>query len=135
MNNDILAPKMSTQIEDITPKIEELKKLAGDDFSQEPVGEKEQMKFVLTAQEVNSAVQKMVQQGFQFGTEVEKVDESGNSTGETVELPIQSIDELSALQARMNDVNEKLPKKKQWISLITKFRLKNIQVRSLTTIT
>ena len=112
-DDNILAPKMATQINDLQPKIERLKAIAGDDFSQTPRSEKEQLEFAVTAAEVNQKVQRLVQQGYAFGSEVEDFDEKGKSTGKKVSLDIRDKDQFSALQARLNDVNELLPEDKK----------------------
>lgn len=105
-DDGILAPKMADQIHDLQPKIERLKELSGDDFSQLPRSEKEQVEFAVTAAEVNSQVQRLVQQGYALGSEVEGADGM-------VKLAINNAEELSSLQARMNDVNEVLPPEKR----------------------
>ncbi|WP_428958422.1 type I restriction endonuclease subunit R [Levilactobacillus brevis] len=105
-DDGILAPKIADQIHDLEPQIERLQELAGEDFSQVPKSEKEQVEFAGKAAEVNSAVQKLVQQGYVMGTEVEDGDNK-------VALGIKDNSQLSALQARMNDVNELLPPEKR----------------------
>lgn len=112
-DDDILAPKMATQINELEPKIARLKAIAGEDFSQTPRSEKEQLEFAVTAAEVNQRVQRLVQQGYAFGSEVEEFDEKGKPTGEKVSLDIRDKDHFSALQARLNDVNELLPEDKK----------------------
>lgn len=112
-DDGILAPKMVTQIEDLTPKINRLKELSGDDFSQMPRSEKEQQEFVTLGAEVNHKVQQLIQSSYALGMEVDKLDEEGNKTGEKVALPIANVSEFSAFQARLNDVNELLPPAKQ----------------------
>lgn len=112
-DDDILAPKMATQINDLAPKIARLKAIAGDDFSQTPRSEKEQLEFAVIAAEVNQKVQRLVQQGYAFGSAVDDFDEKGKPTGEKVRLAIQDKDRFSALQARLNDVNELLPDDKK----------------------
>lgn len=112
-NDDILAPKMAQQIELLQPQIIRLQELAGPDFSQEPLGEKAQSEFVLKAAEVIRDTQKMVQQGYALGSNVEDYDDEGQPTGKKVKLMIDSSNQLSALQARLNDVNAKLPNNKQ----------------------
>lgn len=102
----ILAPKMIDQINELQPQIERLQELSGDDFSQVPRSEKEKVEFAVTAAEVNSKVQRLVQQGYNFGDELEGAEGA-------VKLGIQSSEELSSLQARMNDVNELLPPEKR----------------------
>jgi type I restriction enzyme R subunit len=109
-SDDILAPKISKQIEDLNPKIDRLKEIAGDDFSQTPRSEKQKFEFVTLAADVNSKVQRLVQQGYQFGTDKDYRDEV---TGESVKLNLNSSNQFSAMQARFNDVNESLPPEKQ----------------------
>ncbi|MBZ1528064.1 type I restriction endonuclease subunit R [Leuconostoc mesenteroides] len=105
-DDGILAPKMADQIHDLQPKINRLQFLAGEDFSQMPRSEKDQVEFAVTAADVNSKVQQLVQQGYVIGNQVEGVDGP-------VSLGIKNNSQLSALQARMNDVNEILPAEKQ----------------------
>jgi type I restriction enzyme R subunit len=105
-DDGILAPKMADQIHELQPKINRLQFLAGEDFSQMPRSEKDQVEFAVTAADVNSRVQQLVQQGYVMGSQVEGVDGP-------VSLGITNNSQLSALQARMNDVNEILPAEKQ----------------------
>ncbi len=112
-NDDILAPKFATQIDKLQPKVERLKEIAGEDFSQTPRSEKDQLEFAVLAADVNQQVQRLVQQGYALGSEVDVVDNAGHKTGEKVKLDITDTDELSALQARLNDVNELLPPEKK----------------------
>ncbi|MDY5164581.1 DEAD/DEAH box helicase family protein, partial [Leuconostoc falkenbergense] len=105
-DDGILAPKMADQIHDLQPKITRLQVLTGEDFSQMPRSEKDQVEFAVTAADVNSRVQQLVQQGYVMGSQVEGVDGP-------VSLGITNNSQLSALQARMNDVNEILPAEKQ----------------------
>lgn len=105
-DDGILAPKMADQIHDLQPKINRLQVLAGEDFSQMPRSEKDQVEFAVTAADVNSKVQQLVQQGYVIGSQVEGVDGP-------ISLGIKNNSQLSALQARMNDVNEILPAEKQ----------------------
>ncbi|GEO69370.1 type I restriction endonuclease subunit R [Levilactobacillus acidifarinae] len=121
IDDDILAPKQATQIEDLQPKVERLKEIAGDDFSQTPKSESEQLEFATLAAEVNQKVQRLVQQGYELGTEVDKFDDHGQPTGDKIGLEIKDDNEFSALQARMNDVNELLPPEK-------KMDLANVQI-------
>lgn len=107
IESGILAEKQFDQIIGLQPKISRLKEIAGDDFSQIPRSEKEQQEFVVLAAEVNSKVQRLVQQGYAMGSEAK------NEIGETVTLAIDSSEQLSALQARLNDVNQILPPEKQ----------------------
>lgn len=67
----ILAPKAADKIVDLNPQIKRLQQLAGDDFSQMPRSEKEQVEFAVTAAQVNSQVQQLVQQGYVLGNSVE----------------------------------------------------------------
>lgn len=112
-NDDILAPRMATQIGALQSKIERLKEIAGDDFSQIPRSETERVEFAVLAAEVNQKIQRLVQQGYAFGTEVSAVDEKGRPTGGKISLDIADDEEFSALQARLNDVNELLPAEKK----------------------
>lgn len=112
-DDDILAPKMATQIAELQPKIEILKGIAGDDFSQTPRSEKDQLEFAVVAAEVNQKVQQLVQQGYALGSQVDAVNEAGEATGEKISLNIADRDQFSALQARLNDVNELLPPEKK----------------------
>lgn len=105
-DDDILAPKMIDQIHDLQPKIDRLQELAGNDFSQVPRSEKDKLEFAVTAADVNSKVQRLVQQGYNFGDVIERDDV-------IAQLGIKSSEELSSLQARMNDVNELLPPEKR----------------------
>lgn len=109
IDDDILAPKISSQIEDLNPKIQRLKEIAGDDFSQTPKSQKQQFEFVMLASEVNSKVQRLVQQGYRLGSEKY----TNEASGESVKLQIENNSTLSALQARFNDVNELLPDDKK----------------------
>jgi len=102
----ILAPKAADKIIDLNPQIKRLQQLAGDDFSQMPRSEKEQVEFAVTAAQVNSQVQQLVQQGYVLGNSVEGPEGP-------IALGIESATQLSSLQARMNDVNEVLPADKQ----------------------
>ena len=102
----ILAPKAADKIADLNPQIKRLQQLAGDDFSQMPRSEKEQVEFAVTAAQVNSQVQQLVQQGYVLGNTVDGPEGP-------ITLGIESATQLSSLQARMNDVNEVLPPDKQ----------------------
>lgn len=105
----ILATKIAKQINDLQPKIDRLKEIADDDFGQIPKSEKAQKEFVQLGAEVNRKVQRLIQQGYQLGSEVDDLDESGQPTGGKIKLNITDSDEFSALQARLNDVNSLLP--------------------------
>ncbi|CAH1855443.1 type I restriction endonuclease subunit R [Convivina intestini] len=112
-NDDILAPNQASQIQNLAPKIKELKEMAGDDFSKMPMGSKAQIKFAHLAAEVNQKVQRLVQQGYAFGEAVPVFDGAGRTTDEKVTLSIASDNDFSALQARLNDVNQVLPDDKK----------------------
>ena len=103
----VLAPKSGDQIIDLNPSIARLKTLAGDDFSQIPRSEKERLEFAKMAVEVNAKVQQLMQQGYALGTEVTTTD------GSPITLAIGDVEQLSTLQARLNDVNQLLPPEKQ----------------------
>ncbi|MBC1525742.1 type I restriction endonuclease subunit R [Listeria booriae] len=108
-NDDILAKPQSHQINDLEEAIARLKELAGDDFSQLPRGQKDIKEFVSLALPTHNKIQRLVQQGYELGSEIAELNEIGQPTGEMVRLDISSIDEFGALQARLNDAKEKLP--------------------------
>ena len=112
-DDNILAEPQSHQIKKLTPAVQELKALAGDDFSQIPRGEKNLKKFVMLGLETQNKIQRLVQQGYELGTEIDLLDSQGESTGEKVRLDISSFEEFGALQARLNDAREKLPEKER----------------------
>ncbi|MCH1713927.1 MULTISPECIES: DEAD/DEAH box helicase family protein [Lactococcus] len=112
-DDNILAEPQSHQIKKLTPAVQELKVLAGDDFSQIPRGEKNLKKFVMLGLETQNKIQRLVQQGYELGTEIDLLDSQGESTGEKVRLDISSFEEFGALQARLNDAREKLPEKER----------------------
>jgi len=107
----ILAPNVATKIEELSPKIERLKELSGDDFSQIPKSEKERLEFVNLGAQTNNQIQQLVQGTYAIGASVNKLDDDGNETGELISLPLKDNNQLSSLQARLNDVNELLPEK------------------------
>ncbi|MBC2148442.1 type I restriction endonuclease subunit R [Listeria booriae] len=108
-NDDILAKPQSHQINDLEEAIARLKELAGDDFSQLPRGQKDIKEFVSLALPTHNKIQRLVQQGYELGSEIAELNEIGQQTGKMVRLDISSIDEFGALQARLNDAKEKLP--------------------------
>lgn len=108
-NDDILAKPQSHQINDLEEAIARLKELAGDDFSQLPRGQKDIKEFVSLALPTHNKIQRLVQQGYELGSEIAELNEIGQPTGKMVRLDISSIDEFGALQARLNDAKEKLP--------------------------
>ncbi|MFK4881383.1 type I restriction endonuclease subunit R [Lactococcus petauri] len=112
-DDNILAEPQSHQIKKLTPAVQELKALAGDDFSQIPRGEKNLKKFVMLGLETQNKIQRLVQQGYELGTEIDLLDSQGESTGEKIRLDISSFEEFGALQARLNDAREKLPEKER----------------------
>lgn len=108
-NDDILAKPQSHQITDLEEAILRLKELAGDDFSQVPRGQNGIKEFVSLALTTQNKIQRLVQQGYELGSEIEELDENGMTTGKLIRLNISSIEEFGALQARLNDAREKLP--------------------------
>ena len=112
-DDNILAAPQSHQIQELVPAIQELKKLAGEDFSQLPRGEKDLKKFVMLGLETQNKIQRLVQQGYELGSEIDLLDSQGEATGEKIELDIASFEEFGALQARLNDAREKLPEKER----------------------
>lgn len=112
-DDNVLAPKMATQIHELQPKIRRLKEISGDDFSQTPRSLKTRLEFAILASQVNQNVQRLVQQGYSFGSEIDELDDNGNPTGNKTKLNISDLNEFSSLQARLNDVNELLPADKK----------------------
>ena len=112
-DDDVLATKVATKIETIQPDIKRLQELSGEDFSQIPASEKARVEFVVLASKVNNSTQQLVQQGYELGSQVNQLDKDGRETGEKISLAIKNVEELSALQARLNDVNELLPLEKK----------------------
>lgn len=113
ITDDILAPKKAKQIQNLIPQIEELKTMAGEDFSVTPPSEKEREHFVQLAAEVNHSVQRLVQQGYKIGDEIADVDAQGDQNGQKIALNLKDDSHFSALQARLNVVNLTLPTKRQ----------------------
>ncbi|WP_203626423.1 type I restriction endonuclease subunit R [Lacticaseibacillus mingshuiensis] len=109
----LLAEPIPVQIKSLTEKVARLKAMAGNDFSQTPKSEAEQVEFAVLAAEVNQKVQRLVQQNYELGTAVAELDENDQPTGQKITLDIADKETLSALQARLNDVNELLPPEKQ----------------------
>jgi type I restriction enzyme R subunit len=112
-DDNILAAPQSHQIQELVPAVQELKELAGEDFSQLPRGEKDLKKFVMLGLETQNKIQRLVQQGYELGSEIDLLDSRGEATGEKIELDIASFEEFGALQARLNDAREKLPEKER----------------------
>lgn len=108
-DDDILAKPQSHQIHELNDPISRLKELAGDDFSQIPRGENDLKEFVHLGLKIQNKIQRLVQQGYELGSEIEELDEQRNPTGKMVQLDIDSPEEFGALQARLNDAREKLP--------------------------
>lgn len=113
IDDGVLAGLKSDQIKDLIPMLDRLKELSGNDFSQTPKSERELEEFAKLANEVRGKVQRLVQQGYELGEELTVLDSQGNETDEKITLNLDSADEFGALQARLNDVNQKLPQKKQ----------------------
>lgn len=108
-NDDILAKPQSDQIKDLEEAVSRLKELAGDGFSQVPRGNNDLKEFVHLALPTQNKIQRLVQQGYELGSEIDELDEKKEPTGRKVRLDISSIEEFGALQARLNDAREKLP--------------------------
>lgn len=105
----IIAPKPAIEINEINPILKRLKEIAGDNFSQIPKSEKERKEFVELANQVNNQIKQLLQGEYKIGEEVANYDILGQDTGETVRLDLDSMDDFSALEARLNDVNKLLP--------------------------
>lgn len=112
-NDDILAKPQSHQIIDLEPAVMRLKELTGNDFSQIPRGENDLKEFVNLGLSTQNKIQRLVQQGYELGSEIEVLDSNHNPTGEMVRLDVASIEEFGALQARLNDARERLPEKER----------------------
>jgi type I restriction enzyme R subunit len=108
-DDDILAKPQSQQINDLEEAISRLKELAGIDFSQVPRGQNDLKEFVNLGLATQNKIQRLVQQGYELGSEIEELDGNHEPTGKMVRLDISSIEEFGALQARLNDAREKLP--------------------------
>ena len=112
-NDDILAKPQSHQILELEEFIARLKELAGNDFSQIPRGFNDLKEFVNLGLSTQNKVQRLIQQGYELGSEIEELDADNNPTGNMVRLNISSIEEFGALQARLNDARERLPEKER----------------------
>lgn len=112
-DDNILAPAQSKQIKDLAEDVARLKELSGNDFSQIPKGLNSLKEFVFLGLATQNKVQRLIQQGYDLGSEVEAFNEQGESTGEKVRLDISSKKEFGSLQARINDAREKLPPKER----------------------
>lgn len=112
-NDDILAKPQSHQIIDLEESVARLKELSGNDFSQVPKGENDLKEFVNLGLFTQNKIQRLVQQGYELGSEIEELDSNNNPTGKMVRLDISSIEEFGALQARLNDAREKLPEEER----------------------
>lgn len=108
-NDDILAKPQSHQVVDLEEAVLRLKELSDDDFSQIPRGQRDLKEFVNLGLSTQNKIQRLVQQGYELGSEIEALDEKNEPTGKMVRLDISSIEEFGALQARLNDAREKLP--------------------------
>lgn len=108
-DDDILAKPQSHQIIDLEEAVSRLKELAGEDFSQVPRGQSDIKEFVNLALSTQTKIQRLVQQGYELGSEIEELNEKREPTGRKVRLDVSSIEEFGALQARLNDARERLP--------------------------
>lgn len=113
VNDDILAAPQSDQIKDLEPAIVRLKELSGIDFSQIPRSETEQEEFAKLAARTQDKIQRLIQQGYELGSEVTELDVLGEETGNKISLDIKNSETFGALQARLNDVVELLPPEKR----------------------
>lgn len=108
-DDNILAKPQSHQINDLRESISRLKELAGDDFSQTPRGQSDLKEFVNLALSTQNKIQRLVQQGYELGSDIEELDGDREPTGKMIRLDISNNEEFGALQARLNDAREKLP--------------------------
>lgn len=107
------APDIAEEIKKLIPKIEILKALAGDDFSQIPDLMKEKIEFVHIAEKVNRKVQRLVQQGYEIGDTVPVLDDNQDPTGEEIAINLTGTDHFSSLQARLYDTIKLIPQKER----------------------
>lgn len=108
-DDDILAKSQSQQILSLEDSVVRLKELAGEDFSQVPRGEIELKEFVGLALPTQNKIQRLIQQGYELGSEIEELNDQNEPSGHMVTLDIASNAEFGGLQARLNDAIEKLP--------------------------
>lgn len=109
IDDNILAKPKSHQIIELEEAVARLKELADDDFSQIPRGQSDLKEFVHLALTTQNKIQRLIQQGYELGSEIAVLNELDLPTGVMVRLDISSIAEFGALQARLNDAREKLP--------------------------
>lgn len=67
--------------------------------------------FVNLGLATQNKIQRLVQQGYELGSEIVLLDDKREPTGEMVRLDISSNEEFGALHARLNDARERLPEK------------------------
>lgn len=108
-DDNIIAKPQSDQIKDLINSVKRLKELSGDDFSQIPRGLNDLREFLAIGITTQNKIQRLVQQGYELGSEIDELDEKREPTGRKVSLDISSIAEFGSLQARLNDAREKLP--------------------------
>lgn len=112
-DDGIFAKSQSSQIEELAPAVSRLKQLSGDDFSQIPRSENEQEEFAKLAATTQAKIQRLLRQGYELGSEIDKLNIQNMPTGKKIKLDIENSGVLGALQARMNDVVELLPPEKR----------------------
>ncbi len=110
-NDDILAKPQSHQILDLESAVVRLKELSDAQFGKTPRGENDLKEFVNLGLATQNKIQRLVQQGYELGSEISLLDDKRDPTGEMVRLDISSSEEFGALQARLNDARERLPEK------------------------
>jgi len=112
-DDDILAKPQSHQIKELQSAVSRLKELAGNDFSQLPRGNEALKEFVQRGLETQNKIQRLVQQGYDLGSDIEELDAFNEPTGKRIRLDISDSSEFGALQSRINDARERLPEEER----------------------
>ncbi|MDT2404831.1 type I restriction endonuclease subunit R [Enterococcus avium] len=112
-DDDILAKPQSYQIKELESEVARLKELAGSDFSQLPRGNEALKEFVQRGLDTQNKIQRLIQQGYDLGSDIEELDAFNEPTGKRIRLDISDSAEFGALQSRINDAREKLPEEER----------------------
>ena len=112
-DDDILAKPQSYQIKELESEVARLKELAGSDFSQLPRGNEALKEFVQRGLDTQNKIQRLIQQGYDLGSDIEELDAFNEPTGKRIRLDISDSVEFGALQSRINDAREKLPEEER----------------------
>ncbi|MGO3600008.1 MAG: DEAD/DEAH box helicase family protein [Enterococcus faecalis] len=112
-DDNILAKPQSYQIKELESEVARLKELAGSDFSQLPRGNEALKEFVQRGLDTQNKIQRLIQQGYDLGSDIEELDAFNEPTGKRIRLDISDSAEFGALQSRINDAREKLPEEER----------------------